>query len=308
MLKLVRALGLCALLFATSAATFTNDDLAVPRYKHIFVIVDENKNYATILDPAVAPNFSALARTFGNATNFYAEAHPSEPNYIALVSGDTFGVTDDGYHTFDAPNLATQLTKAGLTWKGYYESIPAPGSEDARAGLYAFKHSGFMNFNSVRNDPDRATHIVGFDQLDRDLASGSLPSFGLIVPNLCEDMHGATSCPDEAALIRTGDTVAGNLVRKIQATDAWKSPDNVAIVITFDESENKSEPGGGHIPTIVITNHGPRHKSDNTSYTHYSLLRTIEDAFGLREYLGHAASNTETKPMTPLFTASGTSD
>ncbi|HEX8805653.1 MAG TPA: alkaline phosphatase family protein [Candidatus Aquilonibacter sp.] len=298
MLDALRVLGLSVVLLAAATPAFTNDDVEVPPYKHIFVIMDENKNYATILDPATAPNFSTLAKTYGNATNFFAEAHPSEPNYIALVSGDTFGVTDDGYHTFDAPNLAQQLTNAEVPWKGYYESIPTPGSEDARAGLYAFKHSGFMNFASVRNDPDRALHIVGFDQLDSDLESGTLPSFALIVPNLCNDMHGATSCPDAAELIRRGDAVIGDLVRKIQSTDAWKSADNVAIVITFDESENKTEPGGGHIPTIVITNHGPRHKSDGTAYTHYALLRTIEDAFGIRQYLGRAA---QSQPMAPLF-------
>lgn len=286
-----KILALLALSLALLAA-------AVPPYKHIFVIIDENKNFSTILNPASAPNISALARTYGNATNFFAEGHPSEPNYIALVSGDTFGVADDGYHTFDAPNLAAQLDKAGLSWKGYYESIPAPGSDVARAGLYAFKHSGFMNFASVRNDPDRAKHIVGFDQFERDVASGTLPAFAVIVPNLCNDMHGAPSCPDDAALIQRGDTVVGDIVRKIQATDAWNSSDNVAIVITFDESENKTEPGGGHIPTIVITNHGARKKSDDTAYTHYSLLRTVEEAFGLQPYLGHAA---EAKSMLPLF-------
>jgi phosphatidylinositol-3-phosphatase len=292
---MVRIFALLALSIALLAA-------AVPPYKHIFVIIDENKNFSTILNPASAPNISALAKTYGNATNFFAEAHPSEPNYVALVGGDTFGVQDDGYHTIDAPNLADQLNKAGLSWKGYYESIPAPGSDAARGGLYAFKHSGFMDFASVRNDPDRAKHIVGFDQFERDLASGTLPAFAVIVPNLCNDMHGAPSCPDEAALIRRGDTEVGDLVRKIQATDTWNSSDNVAIVVTFDESENKTEPGGGHIPTIVITNHGPRKKSDGTAYTHYSLLRTIEDALGIHQYLGHAQ---EAKPMTPLFAVGG---
>ena len=287
---------------ATATPGWSSNHLSMPHYDHIFVIIDENKDFGAIIDPAAAPNISALAKTYGNATNFFAEAHPSEPNYIALVSGDTFGVTDDGYHTFNSPNLAAQLTKAGISWKGYYESIPAPGSEAPRGGLYAFKHSGFMNFASVRNDPDRAAHIVGFDRLESDLATGSLPSFALIVPNLCNDMHGAPSCPDDSALIRRGDAVIGNLVRSIQATNAWKSADNFAVVITFDESENKTEPGGGHIPTIVVTNHGPRGKSDNTPYTHYSLLRTIEDAFRIDQYLGHAASSS-VKPMVPLFAA-----
>ena len=306
-MHLLRIALLGLVLLGAASPAGSSSDVEVPRYKHIFVIMDENKDYATVLNPASAPNLSALAKTYGNATNFFAEAHPSEPNYVALVSGDTFGIHDDGYHVIDAPNLAMQLTKAGVTWKGYYESIPQAGSEAAYAGLYAFKHSGFMNFASVRNDPDRALHIVGFDQLDADLASGDLPSFALVVPNLCNDMHGAPSCPGEDELIRQGDAVIGSLVRKIQATNTWNSPDNVAIVITFDESENTTEAGGGHIPTIVVTNHGPRKRRDNTAYNHYSLLRTIEDAFGIGHYLGHAAqSSAGGKPMLPLFMSDAT--
>jgi hypothetical protein len=241
-------------------------------------------------------------------------------------------------HTIDAPNLATQFTQAGLTWKGYYESIPSPGSRATLASdpafnngtkktaLYASKHSGFMNFASVQNDPDRANHVVGFDQLDRDLRSNSLPAFSLIVPNQCNDMHGLTGAKvptdctsgNEQGLIARGDAVVGDIVRKIQATQVWGSAANVAIVITFDESggdqragccgydpASSANFGGGHIPTIVVTNHGPRGVSDPTPYSHYSLLRTIEDAFGLHSYLGHAAeSDKGVAPMLPLFATS----
>src|ERR1700761_3929130 len=123
---------------------------ARPRYQHVFVIVEENKDYDQILDPAAAPTISALAKTYGNATRFYAEVHPSEGNYVALLGGDTFGIHDDdafyckpgkvdpfctgsaepGYqdHTAAAPSLGQQLEQAGLTWKGYYEDIHEPGS------------------------------------------------------------------------------------------------------------------------------------------------------------------------------------
>ncbi|HUA08223.1 MAG TPA: alkaline phosphatase family protein [Candidatus Acidoferrales bacterium] len=356
-----RISALILAILTLAAASPASNDLAMPRYEHIIVIMDENKDYSQILDPAFAPNISALAKQYGNATNFYAEAHPSEPNYVALVGGDTFGIRDDdGYtckpgstggmcagsgepgfvdHTIDAPNLATQLEAAGLTWKGYYESIPAPGSRVLLAGdpafftgakktaLYASKHSGFMNFASVQNDPNRAEHIVGFDRLDRDLAANALPSFALVVPNQCNDMHGLSGAnippdcvhTDKAGLIKRGDAMIGALVRKIQATRAWASSDNVAIVITFDESGEDQrvgccgwQPGsaanfgGGHIPTIVITNHGPRAKSDSTPYNHYSLLRTIEDAFGIHHYLGHAAqSDKGVQAMLPLFEVEG---
>ena len=330
----------------------------VPRYAHIFVIVEENKDYAQILDPASAPHIARLAKAYGNATRFFGEVHPSEANYVALLGGDTFGIHDDdayycrpgdarpycwgaqapGYvdHTVHARHLGDQLTAAGLTWKGYYATTPQPGSPAVFAGdpgfgpggetlqLYASKHSGFMNFADVQAAPDRAQRIVGFDQLDRDLASGDLPSFALIVPNQCDEMHGLPPAPgvpadclsqNTAGLIRRGDARVGELVRRLQATKAWKGPDDMAIVVTFDEGGRgtregccgvtpgaPSNFGGGHIPTIVITNHGTRGVRDDAPYNHYSLLRTIEDAFGIDEHLRHAAESDQgVRPMTKLF-------
>ena len=329
----------------------------VPRYEHVFVIVEENKDYGQIMGGVAAPNIARLAKTYGDAARFYGEVHPSEANYVALLGGDTFGIHDDdafwckpgddgapcagakapGYadHTVHAPHLGDQLTAVGLTWKGYYESLPTPGSLAYIAGdpkfdgggrataLYASKHSGFLNFASVQHDPGRAGHIVGFDQLTADLAADHLPNFALIVPNQCNEMHGLRGAGIPAdcdsanvgPLIQRGDAVAGALVAAIQATRAWRGKRNVAIVITFDEGSGGSREGccgvtpgaasnygGGHIPTIVITNHGPRGVSDDTPYNHYSLLRTLEDAFGVSEHLARAArSETGVAAMTPLF-------
>src|SRR5579872_5087135 len=184
------ALGLSVCFGGTTLASPTTHDLAVPRYAHIFVIVEENKDYGQVMDPSKAPNIARLAKMYGLATRFYAEVHPSEPNYVALVSGDTYGIhDDDAYfcrpgskdvlcekvarpdyvnHTLTAPHIGTQLERAGLTWKGYYESIPSPGSLAVTAGditfghyartwqLYASKHSGFINFASVQHSPRRA--------------------------------------------------------------------------------------------------------------------------------------------------------
>ena len=330
-------------------------DRVTSRYAHVVVIVEENKNYEQILDPTIAPNMARFARDYGAATRFYGEVHPSEGNYVALLGGDTFGIHDDdafycrpnqtdpecpnastvGYvdHTVHAPHLGDQLVARGLNWKGYYEDMPTPGSfavwaggpvpVGAHTGLYASKHSGFINFASAQVDPRRAEHLVGFDQLDADLASDRLPSFALIVPNQCDEMHGLKvanppeGCDgaDATGLIRRGDKILGDLVAKIQASPAWRNKDNLAIVITFDEGGNQSRDGccavtpdapsnfgGGHIPTLVITNHGPRGVADDTPYNHYSLLRTIEDVFGVDEHLGHAADVEKgVVPMTRLF-------
>ncbi|HUO21521.1 MAG TPA: alkaline phosphatase family protein [Caulobacteraceae bacterium] len=340
---------------ALSAVTGSAAAQALPRYQHVFVIVEENKDYDQILDPAAAPTIARLAKAYGNARRFYAEVHPSEGNYVALLGGDTFGIHDDdafyctpgkvdpscagsaqpGYqdHTTSAPFLGQQLEQAGLTWRGYYEDIPGPGSLAVTAGpsgiddgarksaFYAAKHSGFVNFAAVQSDPQRADRLVGFDRLKADLASGNLPNFALIVPNQCNEMHGLSGptippdCQSEnkAGLIARGDRVVGELVSQIQKTATWTSKDNVAIVVTFDEGAGKTREGccgvtpaaisnfgGGHIPTVVITNHGPRGVADDTPYSHYSLLRTIEDVFGLPTHLRHAA-DPDVVTMTPLF-------
>ena len=330
----------------------------VPRYSHVVVIVEENKSYSQVLDPAAAPNIAALASTYGVAKQFYAEVHPSEANYVAMLGGDTFGIHDDdafyckpgqadpycpgaaepGYvdHTVRSPHLGQQLEDAGLSWKGYYEDLPEPGSlavvasppglgdGSRKTAFYAAKHSGFMNFAEVQASPRRAEHIVGFGQFEADIAADRLPSFALIVPNQCNEMHGLSAGPgvpsdcvsgQTAALIARGDRVAGDLVRRLQATAAGRSPANMAIVITFDEGAGKTREGccgvapgapsnfgGGHIPTVVITNHGSRGVEDATPYSHYSLLRTLEDAFGIKAHLGHASDTDQgVVPMVPLF-------
>jgi hypothetical protein len=169
----------------------------------------------------------------------------------------------------------------------------------------------------------RADLIVDFKQLDADIKANRLPNFAVIVPNQCNEMHGLhgagvpADCDgvNTAQLIARGDRVAGALVKSLQSTAAWRSSRNVAIIITFDEGSGKTREGccavtpdapsnfgGGHIPTIVITNHGPRGLADPTPYNHYSLLRTLEDAFGVKPYLGHAAdADKGVQPMVPLF-------
>ncbi len=160
-------------------------------------------------------------------------------------------------------------------------------------------------------------------QLAADLTGDAAPNYAQIVLNQCNDMHGLWNpgslpdCKDADALVRRGDAAIGSVVDRIVAAPLWAKAENAAIVITWDESDGNSqgeegccgfEPGsaanfgGGHVPTIVITNHGPRHVVDAEPYNHYSLLRTTEEAFGIGEYLGFAgASDKGVKAMTPLF-------
>ncbi len=332
-------------------AVYAASEPAVPGYDHIFLIIEENRSYGEIIGAqSIAPNINRLAKEYGQVTRFYAEVHPSEGNYVAMLGGDTFGIhDDDAYyckpgmrdawcpksknadyvdHTVSAPSLVDQLEDHGLTWKAYMESIPEPGSGAVRwptlenpvrgipAEIYAVKHNGFMSFHRVQNDPHRGAKIVGFDVLERDLTSGNLPNYAHIVPNQCNDMHGRDQGSDIPAdcnksnpedLIKRGDRVAGELVASIMRSPIWRAPGNVAIVITFDENgkaerdaeaqgccgydpASRANFGGGRIPTVVITNHGPRGALDATPYNHYSLLRTTETAFGIDGRLANAGN------------------
>ena len=335
-----------AALQAVVSSTSTAEDKAIPKYDHIFVIVEENKGYSQIMGNPNAPNINQLAKTYGLASNFYGMVHPSEANYIAMLGGSTFGIHDDdayycragdrdrfcshakkrdyANHTIASKSLLEQLDQKGLTWKGYFESIPAPGSKavvapSAIRALYAVKHNGFMSFKSVQDDPAIASKIVPLEQLTADLQSGTAPNYSHIIFNQCHEMHGLAECSALQKLIQTGDALVGQTVNQIIHSPLWSSKGNNAIIITWDEDNNpekKTETqgccgydvkspanfGGGHIATVVITNHGPRGVVDQTPYNHNSLLRTTEAAFGIYEYLnGAGAIDQGVKPMSPLF-------
>jgi hypothetical protein len=287
--------GLLLVLPAGAGAAPSDLDAAVPHFDHILVIVEENKGYRTILDGTAAPHIAQLARTYGSATQMFAERHPSEPNYVALVGGDTFGIFDDDAwycvpgkvdrfckgsdlpdfvpHLVEGPNLATQLRAKGLAWRAYLEDLPAPGSlaivspetATAPAALYAAKHTGFTNFASVHADPDLAQELVGFDALHADLAAGTVPAFALIVPNQCNEMHGIdgpkapTDCSKEdAALIARGDANVAALIAQIQASPIWTSPtQRTAVVITWDEDGKADRIAGAPQSCCVVDAHDP---------------------------------------------------
>jgi phosphatidylinositol-3-phosphatase len=229
-------------------------------------------------------------------------------------------------HTVSNPNLATQLTAAGKTWKGYFQNLPPipstgvvmtgpnangpysfkwPSNTDA---LYASKHNPFVNFTGTQTD---LANMVPDTQLGADLNTGALANYSLVVPDQCNDMHGTTPCSDENTLISTGDSYVATIVRMIMGSHVWKQGRN-AIVITWDEDDFSDEgqpgtgccgadPGGGHVATIVITNNSTKHVVDNTPYNHYSLLLSLEQAFGL-PCLEHACdASLGVQPMTPLF-------
>ena len=317
--RLVCVAVMSCLVFNTSAST-VEAQTTFPQYDHVFLIIMENEGFNQVFGNQFAPILNALARDYALATNYTGVADPSEPNYVAMLGGDSFGITsDDPYffpgQTVNADNLMSQLERAGKTWRGYFQNMPYPGYRgycypdkcngipDADT-LYVAKHNGIVNFASLQT-PTELGKMFPLAQLSADLAAGTVPNFSYIVPNECNDMHGAppwcvdsdnTGTVQQSFLISQGDKFVGNVVNQITSSSMWQAGNN-AIVITFDEGNTANS----QVLTVVVTSHGPRGVTDKTSFNHFSLLASLQHTFGL----GCLANSCTANLMTNLFTITG---
>ena len=310
--------------------------------RHIFYIMMENHSVNEIIgNTADAPYLNRLASTYGTTSHYYGVTHPSLPNYLSAIAGNFQGIWDDcpsgaavtcppaefassltqkqynsassQPHMFNGQTIVDQLEAHQMTWQAYMQSLPTPGFTGASAGSYAEKHDPFMYFSSIRNNPARMQHIVPFTQFDQDIQSANMPNFVWITPDVCNDMHGSSSCSSYDGLIAQGDNFVHTTVQKIMGSPAWKQ--GAAIVINWDESDasqsgccqsptgaDDSILGGGNVPFIVVTSQGLHTITLNdASYNHYTLLATIEHLWNLG-CIANTCSISSSNLMTKLFT------
>jgi hypothetical protein len=256
----------------TTAPTTAPSNPPLPAFGHVYVIVMENEESTSIIGNSAAPYINSLAAQYGLATNYTGVAHPSEPNYLAMWSGSTQGVTDDAVYNFGTgTTLADQVEASGRSWHvaaqnvppGCYTGATASGGADG-AGTYARKHEPAISWTSVSGNPGRCASITDFSHFDP--AVGNL---WFIVPNLCNDMHDCS--------IATGDTFLKNFMPRILTSPAFA---NGVIYLTFDEGTTTTG-GGGKVATLVISPLAKTGFTSATAHSHYSLLRTIETGWGL---------------------------
>jgi acid phosphatase len=254
----------------------------VPDFRHIYVIIMENKEYGSIVGSSSAPYENELIARYGLTTNFYAETHPSEPNYIALTSGGLQGTNSDGTYDLVVPNLFDQIESSGRSWHVYAQGYPgncfrsfqaAPVADGpGQDGDYVRKHNPAISYTSISGNPGRCaniTRLTGFDPAAAD--------FEMIIPNEINDMHSSS--------VRAGDDFLRAFMPQIVGSPAFA--DSV-LFITWDEGDTDAK-GGGHIATIVASpGMTPGARFDGPA-THYSMLRTIELAWGM-PLLGEAAT------------------
>ncbi len=241
------------------------------RPDHVVLVIFENKAYRQIKDNPQAPYLNALVSGAATFTNAHAETHPSQPNYIALFSGSTQGVTDDRclgrFH--GRPNLGSQLIDAGYTFTGYSEDLPSPGYTGCTHGRYAAKHNPWVDFDNVPAAADQP-----YTAWPADLSR--LPTVAFVIPNLCDDMH---DCG-----VGTGDAWAK---AHLDPYLRWAGTHNSRLIVTFDENDG----GSGNQILTLIAGAGVTPAVHAESINHYSLLRTIESWYGLAPLTAAAPIN-----------------
>lgn len=256
----------------------------------VFVIVFENKDAAEILSGKQAPYFASLAREYAHAANYRAVTYPSQPNYLALFSGSTQGIQDNELYDIDAPNLADQVEEAGLTWRLAAENV-APGcftgsfSLDGPdgEGIYSRKHNPAISFTSISGDPVRCASITDFTSFDPEAADVTF-----IVPNDCHSMHDCS--------IAEGDAWLQGFLPRILESDAYR--EGGVVIITFDEDRGDLD---NYVATVVVSERAVRGAASERPYTHYSLLRTVQELLGLP----CLAESCDAEPMSDLIEGLG---
>lgn len=229
--------------------------------KHVVIVVEENKSDVDIVGNKQAPYINSLMKRGAVLTHSYGVAHPSQPNYVALFSGQT---NNDGDKcelkgvSPDSQSLGGALIKAHHTFTGYAEDLPAPGSKVCFAGQYARKHAPWTHFNDV---PDGSN--LPFSALK---SYDTLPTVAFIIPNLLNDMHSASIARGDAWLKKNIDPLL-----------KWGATHDTLFVLTWDENDGAQ---GNHILTLMV---GPMVKPGNydAPVNHFGVLRTVEDFYKL---------------------------
>lgn len=261
----------------------------MPTFDHVVLVVEENHNYSEVIGNPSMPYLNGLASKYGLATQYFANAHPSIPNYLMLTTGQMETLDDDFTGIISDDNVIRELVKAGKTWKAYLQSIPSTGYLGGDAPPYVRRHNPYSYLSDIHNDPAQAANIVPYGQFGTDLANGTLPQFSFISPDVDNDAHNGT--------LAAADSWLQTDIAPLIASPAFQ---NTLLIITFDESEMTDlDHGGGHVATVIVSTKSKMNFQSQTPYQHQSLLRLIALSSGLTTLPGMSATAPD---MTEFFT------
>jgi phosphatidylinositol-3-phosphatase len=289
---------------ATAATGPCGTLTGTPLYQHVVILMDENVRYSTLAASAQAPYLHSLSAQCGVEKFMHAATHPSQPNYMALASGQATAV---GAHV-DGDNIFHQATVAGLTWKAYEESMPAACGKNG--GIFLAGHNPPFWFNDLKTPKNlcKAQDLPMSPSLDTDIQQDTLPALSWITPNGCNDMHGLPACPQPTSQrIAVGDTWLSTMIPRLTALPSYQAGKTL-IVVTWDEGDGKAVNGSDcsspavyqsqpscQIPTIIVSPYVAVGATDSADHNLYGLLGDVEDILGLPR-LGRAVGQPSLRP------------
>jgi acid phosphatase len=250
---------------------------------HVLIVIEENHGYDQIIGSDSAAYINKLAREGALFTNSHGVTHPSQPNYLAIFSGTTQGVTGDqcleDSTSFTTPNLAASLIKKGYTFKGFGQTMPSPGflkcyykkSELTGQMLYGRKHCPWVNWQGTKENQISNSLSQPMTEFPKDF--NKLPTVAFVIPDMDYDMHNLGGPGDSAAIVR-GDKW---LKKNLDAFVKWAKKHNSLLILTYDEDQFTAK---NRIPTVFIGANIKPGKYDE-KINHYSVLKTIEAMYGL---------------------------
>lgn len=264
---------------------------SIPFVTHVFILVNENHGYSAVIGNSGMPYTNSLAQQYALATQYYANTHPSLPNYFMLTTGNLVTNTDLFTGTVTSDNVTRAVTAAGKSWKAYIESLPNPGYLGPTVVPYDKVHNPFSYISDVLNSSSQAGNVVPFTQLATDIQNNTLPNYAMIIPDLTDDAH---DCPNEAPQCADSD--------KLAQADSWLQ-NNIAplinssafadsiLIYTWDESDvSDIANGGGRVATVLIGSSVKRGYQSTTLYQHQSTLRLVMELLGITDLPGAAAT------------------
>lgn len=258
-------------------------------FSHVVIVVEENHSYSEVMGNTSMPYFNQLASQYSVAAQYFANAHPSLPNYFMLTTGQTETLDDNFSGTISDDNVVRELIKAGKSWKCYAESIPSQGYLQGDSGLYLRHHDPFTYLSDVQNDSSQAANIVPFTQFATDLANNALPQYSFVVPDVMDDAHDGT--------LAQADSWLQSNIAPLIANPAFQA--SGLLIITFDEGDQSDlNHGGGQVATLIISSQAKNRYQSQTIYQHQSTLRLMMVSSGITTLPGSSASAPD---MTEFF-------
>lgn len=260
-----------------------------PTFAHVVLVVEENHSFSDVIGNSSMPYINSLAQQYGVAAQYFANAHPSLPNYLMLTTGKIETFDDNFGGVIGDDNVFKELTKENKTWKVYAENLPRAGYLGGDSPPYVKRHNPAVYFSDVQNNPSLASNIVPFTQFASDLGNNALPQFAFVVPNVDDDAHNGT--------LPQADAWLNSNIAPLVSNPAFQA--SGLLMIVFDEAEmNDLDHGGGQVPAIIVSSRSKKNYTSHTFFQHQSTLRLALEASGVGTFPGAAATAPD---MTEFF-------